>query len=74
MKFYILGLFIGFTACAPVHSNYVCQCPNIISYSILSQKRLATELRSIKPDSEIVHYLLDYQKQRNVLQACHQIR
>lgn len=71
MKPVILSVLVFLVACSSSPCVvYQIECPPQMDYTQQSQLKLAKELESLKPDSEIMRYLLDYKRQQDMLKAC----
>ncbi|MBI0075527.1 hypothetical protein H3T59_07825 [Commensalibacter sp. M0357] len=53
---------------------YRIECPPLRDYTSQSQEKLSSEIKALKPDSEIIRYLLDYKSLRDMIMACQNTR
>lgn len=71
MKHIILLALVFLAACSSSpRVVYRIECPPLRDYTPQSQEKLSSEIKALKPDSEIVRYLLDYKRQRDMIMAC----
>ncbi|WP_040363688.1 hypothetical protein [Commensalibacter intestini] len=69
-KFVGIGCLILLCSCTKTH--FISLCPKPVEYSKESQQKLQQELVNVPEDSQVIQYLIDYKKQRDMLNACHQ--
>lgn len=72
MKYSVM-IALLLTGCVTRHSVHVPVCPAIIPYSAQSQSKLADELENLPANSEIMRYILDYKRERDMLAACQKL-
>lgn len=71
MKHIILFALVFLAACSSSpRVVYRIECPPLKDYTSQSQEKLSREIKALKPDSEIIRYLLDYARLRNSLRKC----
>lgn len=75
MKPIILFATVFLAACSSSpRAVYRIECPPLRDYRTQSQEKLSSEIKALKPDSEIIRYLLDYKSLRDMIMACQNIR